>query len=203
MLTFSRHVRTTLVALLLAVPSLASAAPEPPLRPPPVAGPRTDGIVLGVELGGGGCPDCPVTEPGGSFSLRLAYRLKMGLALGTSVLIVGTEGPCLPMEDGSACEPDQYQLGFLSADVRWYPLPWEWFDPYVGVGFARAWAGYDGKRPETRGYAIVPRFGAVGIVTNYLSFGLTVARSFSSWDEIDVGDAWLFGLEFTVRMWGP
>lgn len=190
-----------LASLLLAAPG-ASAAEDAP-APPPVAGPRTDGIVLGIEIGAGGCPDCPVDEPGGSFALRLAYRTRMGLAFGASLGIVGTEGTCEPVGGDGACEPDQYQVGFFAPEVRFYPLPWHWFDPYVGLGFARTWGGWDGERPETRGYALVPRFGAVAIFSNYLSLGLTIARSVATWKGPQIGDAWLGAIEFTVRMWGP
>ena len=193
------------MALLLFSP-VARAEVERPASPPPSTAARTDGIVLGIHLGGGGCPDCPIDEPNGSFELRLAYRLPVGLALGGYGLVVGTQSEVCTVPEGSdvgTCGKEGYQVAFLAAEIRWYPLAGEWFDPYVGLGVATASAGYEGQDPDTTGVALVPRFGAVAIFSNHLSLGLTAARTFASWDGKDVGDAWLAAIEFTVRIWGP
>ena len=189
-------------ALLLLSPATAGAAVEPP----PSTAHRTDGIVLGIHLGAGGCPDCPIDESSGTGELRLAYRLPVGIALGAYALVVGTqEDVCSDPYGGyeGTCDPRRYQLGFLAAEIRWYPLRDGWFDPYVGLGVATASAGFEDEKPDTRGVALLPRFGAVATFSNHLSLGLTVGRTFASWDDVDVGDAWLAAIEFTVRIWGP
>jgi hypothetical protein len=198
-------VRIALLSLVALAPAVA-AAREPPPLPPPETGPRTDGIVFRIELGAGGCPNCPLSDVGGELSLGAAYRLRMGLAIGGALTLIGSsQATCEPDTYGytSSCTDRTYQVAVLALETRFHPFNRSRFDPYVSLGLGSASAGYDNAKADSTGLALVARFGLLAVLSNYLSLGGGVGRTFASWDGLHVGDAWFTGVELVVRIWGP
>ncbi len=201
--------RVLLAAALWIVP-VCALAQEDDLLPPPedlYLGPRRDGIVIGLELGAGGCPDCEVSENGGFLTLRAAYRLPMGLAIGGSLVVVSpNESRCEPGYDAygyyyEECTDASYDLTYLLAEARYYPLVRSelLFDPYIGVGIGNGQGSGDGDVEDRAGLVWVPRIGAMAIFSSLFSLGGTVGRTFSE----RLPAAWFTGLEITFRVWGP
>jgi hypothetical protein len=197
--------RPALLATVWLAPVSAVHAQEDLLPPPEdlYLGPRRDGIVFGLEIGGAGCPDCPVAEGGGFLTLRGAYRFAVGLALGGELVVVANDESTCTTYDYyyEECTEASYDLTYWLAEARWYPLFRSelMFDPYVGVGFGSGHGNGEGTEDDRAGWVAIPRMGAVAIFGSVFSIGGTLGRTFSE----ELPAAWVTGLEMTFRVWGP
>ncbi len=175
-------------ALLLALPAQAQ-----PAEMPAPTGPRKTGVELELGLGLGACPDCPYDDTGLALGGRGSYRFASGLAVGAIIEAINAnaEGRCgsygyYYYSDPDDCYRDELVLVLMGAEIRWYPLQSDEtrFDPFVALGATYGFGASRGGGPdlaEYSGFVLLPRMGAMAIVSDYLSLGGSFGRSFAFW----------------------
>lgn len=175
----------SLAAVFFLLPAAAAAQTETPRE----AAPKKDGVELELEIGFGACPDCAYDELGLSLGGRASYRWASGFALGAYIVSINAnaDGSCDSIDGSDAdCYLDELVLILFGGEARYYPLTKSdtSFDPYVavgvgwGVGASRA-GGPD--LAEYSGLAFLPRFGAIGLLSDTVAIGGSVGRTFTLW----------------------
>jgi hypothetical protein len=151
------------------------------------------GVELDLRIGAGGCPDCPLDETGVALGGRGSYRFDSGLAVGGTIESINSnsEGGCDPYgpyyySDPDDCYRNELVLVFMGAELRWYPLQSQdtAFDPYFAVGATYGFGASRASGPdlaEYSGFVLLPRMGAMALVTEHLAIGGSFGRSFAFW----------------------